>query len=128
MSALTAAGPVTASVSPVRGTGIAARMAVTASRSMSSEWAGPVMFTLNRAALPSAEGSTGPGAASPVTWPSSRATAARAAATVAWSADVSGPFSAAKTTTAALVCGCPAVPAAASCSTATLVEAAEAGR
>ena len=132
VSAFTAAGPVTAPASPAgalaAGAAIAARMAVTASRSVLPELACPVMFTVNATALPSAEACSGPGAASPVTWPASPATAVRAAVITARSAGVRGPFPAAKTTMAALVCGCPPVCSAACWSRATLVEAAEAGR
>ncbi len=132
VSAFTAAGPVTALASPAgaraAGAAIAARMAVTASRSMLSELACPVMSTVNATAWPSAEACGAPGAARPVTWPASPATAVRAEAITARSAGVRGPRPVAKTTMAALVCGCPAVCSAACWSRATLVEAAEAGR
>ena len=87
LSAFTAAGPVTAPASPAgappAGTAIAARTAVTASRSTAPELAWPVMSTVNATARPSAEVCSAPGAASPLTCPASPATAARAETTTA---------------------------------------------
>ena len=132
LSAVTAAGPVTALDSPAgawpAGPAIASRIARTASRSVPSEPACPVMFTVNTAAWPSADACGAAGAASPPTWPARPATASRAAATAARSAGVRRPTSRAKTTMAASVSGCPAACAAACWSSTTLVEAAEAGR
>ena len=106
------------------GPAIAARTACTAS-SMLSPLDGPVMLTLNTAAFPSGEDSSGPGAAMPETSPANPATAVRAAASAAWSAGVS-PLSRAATTIAVSVCDWP--PRCACCTSATFVEAAAAGR
>ena len=132
LSAVTAAGPVTALDSPAgalpAGPAMASRMARTASRSVLPAPACPVTFTVNAAAWPSADGCGAAGAARPATCPARPATAPRAAVITAWSAGVRRPLSRAKTTMAASVSGCPAACAAACWSSTTLVEAAEAGR
>ena len=71
LSAFTAAWPVTSATRPSpalpTGPAIAALMSLTASLSTLPELAWPVMFTVNAAASPSADGRTAPGAARPAT-------------------------------------------------------------
>ena len=132
LSALTAADPVTSACSPSpacrAAVAVAPRIAFTALVSrLVRVSSGAVIWAVNTAALPSADRRAAPGGCSPLTRQASRVTAAWAEATAARSAAVR-PCPRTNTTATVSVSGRPGPRCAASCSSATRVDCAEAGR